>query len=143
MSALAPNLLTPQKISRHPPPDHPRRAAGRGDHNASADRQPNPLNNLPLLSVGYARRVEPIGKLIAGPCRVMPDEGGCEVLGNPCALTLGDEPFAGRVEHGAAELWVEAAQVAIPLHHFIDSEIREQPTSPRQSSIQQLLKDTM
>ena len=73
----------------------------------------------------------------------MPDQGGSEVLRDPCALVLGDEPLTGRVEHGAAELWVEAAQVGIPLHHFIDSEIREQPTSPRQDGIQQLFKDTM
>ena len=31
----------------------------------------------------------------------MPDEGCSEVLRNPCALTLGDEPLAGGVEHGA------------------------------------------
>ena len=73
----------------------------------------------------------------------MPHEGGSEVLRNPCALALGDEPLAGRVEHGAAELWVEATEVGIPLHHFIDSEIRKQPTSLRKSRIQQLLKDTM
>ena len=56
---------------------------------------------------------------------------------------LGDEPLASGVEHGPMQLRVEAAQVGIPLHHFIDSEIWEQPASPRQSSIQQVLKDTM
>ena len=50
----------------------------------------------------------------------MPHQRCSEVLRNPCALALGDEPLAGGVEHGAAELWVEAAQVGIPLHHFID-----------------------
>ena len=65
------------------------------------------------------------------------------MLRDPCALTLGDEPLASGVEHGPVQLRIEAAQVGIPLHHFIDSEMREQPASLRQSRIQQLLKDTM
>ena len=56
----------------------------------------------------------------------MPDQGCSEVLRHPCALTLCDEPLASAVEHGPMQLRVEAAQVGIPLHHFIDSEIREQ-----------------
>ena len=56
----------------------------------------------------------------------MPHEGCSEVLRNPCALTLGDEPLASGVEHGPVQLRVEAAQVGIPLHHFIDSEMWEQ-----------------
>ena len=59
----------------------------------------------------------------------MPNESCSEVLRNPCALTLGDEPLASGVEHGAMQLRVEAAQVGIPLHHLIDSEIRKQPAS--------------
>ena len=65
------------------------------------------------------------------------------MLRDPCALTLGDEPLASGVEHGAMQLRVEAAQVGIPLHHFIDSEMWEQPASRWQAAIQQLLKDTM
>ena len=89
------------------------------------------------------RRVEPISQLVLRSGRVMPHERCSEVFRNPCALTLGDEPLASAVEHGPMQLRVEAAQVGIPLHHFIDSEIWEQPASPRQSSIQQVLKDTM
>ena len=74
---------------------------------------------------------------------MVPDQGGSEVLRDPCALTLGDEPLTGRVEHRASELRMALSQVGISLHHFIDSEIWEQPASPRQSSIQQLLKDPM
>ena len=73
----------------------------------------------------------------------MPYEGCSEVLRNPCAFTLGDEPLASGVEDGAVQLRIEAAQVGIPLHHFIDSEMWEQPASLWQRSIQQLLKDTM
>ena len=90
----------------------------------TAELSPNHLqllHNLPLLRIRYARRVEPIGKLIGGPCRVMPHEGCGEVLWHPCALTLSDEPLASAVEHGPMQLRVEAAQVGIPLHHFIDS----------------------
>ena len=50
----------------------------------------------------------------------MPYEGCSEVLRNPCAFTLGDEPLASGVEDGAVQLRIEAAQVGIPLHHFID-----------------------
>ena len=70
-------------------------------------------------------------------------EGGGEVLRRACALTLGDEPLAGGVEDAASELRMTAAQVGVALHHLIDSEIRKQPTSLRQSGIQQVLKDTM
>ena len=41
---------------------------------------------------------------------MMPHEACGEVLRNPCALTLRDEPLAGAVEHGASELWVTSAQ---------------------------------
>ena len=40
----------------------------------------------------------------------MPDETCGEVLGDASALTLGDEPLAGAVEHRAAELWMTPAQ---------------------------------
>ena len=46
----------------------------------------------------------------------MADEGCGEVLWDTCALTLGDEPLAGAVEHRASEFWVTSAQVSIPLH---------------------------
>jgi hypothetical protein len=103
----------------------------------------HPLHNLPLLGIRYPRRIQPIGELIGGPCRVMPNKCRSEVLRNPCALTLCDEPLASAVEHSPMQLRVEAAQVGIPLHHFIDSEIWEQPTSLWQRGIQQLLKYPM
>ena len=73
----------------------------------------------------------------------MPHEGGCEVLRNPCALTLGDEPLAGGVEHGPMQLWVEVAQLCIPLHHPVHTEVGEQPARRWQCRVQKLLKDTL
>ena len=67
----------------------------------------------------------------------MPHEACGEVLGNPCALTLGDEPLAGGVEHGAVQLWMTPAQVGIPLHNLVHAEVREQPARRWQSGIQQ------
>ena len=58
----------------------------------------------------------------------MPDEACGEVLWNTCALTLGDEPLAGGVEHGAAELRVTPAQVSVALYHPVHGEVREEPT---------------
>ena len=58
----------------------------------------------------------------------MAHEGGCEVLRNTCALTLGDEPLTGRVEHGAAELRMLPAQIGIALDDRVHVEVREQPT---------------
>ena len=83
----------------------------------------HPLHNLPLLGIRYPRRVEPVSQLIGGPCGVMPHEGCSEVLRNPCALTLSDEPLTSAVEDGAVQLRMEAAEVSIALHHLIDSEI--------------------
>ena len=71
---------------------------------------------------------------------MVPHEGCGEVLRDACAFTLGDKPLASAVEHGPMELWVEVAEVSIPLHHFIDSEIWEQPTRRWQDGIQQLFK---
>ena len=70
-------------------------------------------------------------------------QGCSEVLRDACALTLRDEPLVGRVEHGPMQLWVEVAQLCIPLHHPVHSEVREQPTRRWQSRIQQLLKNPM
>ena len=67
----------------------------------------------------------------------MPNKTGSEVLRNPCALALGDEPLASAVEHGPMQLRVEAAQVGIPFHHFIDSEMWEQPAGLWKRGIQQ------
>ena len=58
----------------------------------------------------------------------MPHKACGEVLRHPCAFTLGDEPFAGGVEHRAPELWMASAQVGIPLHNLVHAEVREQPT---------------
>lgn len=58
---------------------------------------------------------------------MMPDEACSEVLGDASALTLGDEPLAGGVEHRAAELRVTPAQVGVALHHPVDTELREEP----------------
>ena len=95
------------------------------------------------MGITDASGVQPIGQLIGRPCGVMPNKCCGEVLRDPCTLTLGDEPLASGVEDGAVQLRMEVAQVGIPLHHFIDSEMWEQPASLWQRSIQQLLKDTM
>ena len=58
----------------------------------------------------------------------MPDETCGEVLRDACALTLGDEPLAGGVEHRAAELWVTPAQIGIALHNPVDGELWEEPS---------------
>ena len=59
----------PKKISRHPPAWPPAKGSrtGGGDHNASAHRQPHPLDDLALLRITDTRRVQPIGQLIGGP----------------------------------------------------------------------------
>ena len=48
---------------------------------------------------------------------MMPHERCSEVLRNPCALTLGDEPLAGAVEHGPMQLWMSLPEFCIPLHN--------------------------
>ena len=58
----------------------------------------------------------------------MADEACGEVLRDPCALTLGDEPLAGGVEHRATELWVTPAQVSVALYDPVHTEVREEPT---------------
>ena len=58
---------------------------------------------------------------------MMPDEGGCEVLRDTCALTLGDEPLSGRVEHSPVQLWVTSAQVGVAFDNPVDTELREEP----------------
>ena len=87
----------------------------------------SPRPRSPASAHHDTRRVQPIGQLIGGPRRVMPDEACGEVLRDACALTLGDEPLAGGVEHGAAELWVTPAQVGVALHHPVHAELREEP----------------
>ena len=57
----------------------------------------------------------------------MADEACGEVLGDTSALTLGDEPLAGGVEHRAAELRVTPAQVSVALHHPVHAEVRKEP----------------
>ena len=54
---------------------------------------------------------------------MMPHEGCSEVLRDACALTLGDEPLASGVEHGPVQLRMEAAEVSVPLHNLVDSEV--------------------
>ena len=58
----------------------------------------------------------------------MADEGGREVLGDACALTLGDEPLASAVEHRAPELWMTPAQVGVALYDPVHAQVREQPS---------------
>ena len=58
----------------------------------------------------------------------MPDETCSEVLWDPCALTLGDEPLASAVEHRAAELWMTPAQVGVALDDLVHAEVREEPS---------------
>jgi len=57
----------------------------------------------------------------------MPHEACGEVLGDACALTLGDEPLAGGVEHGATQFWVTPAQVGVALHDPVYRQLREEP----------------
>ena len=58
----------------------------------------------------------------------MPHEACSEVLWDASALTLGDEPLAGGVEHRAAELRVTPAQVRVALDDPVDTELREEPS---------------
>ena len=58
---------------------------------------------------------------------MMPYETCVEVLGDACALTLSDEPLAGAVEYRATEFQMTSAQVGIPLHNTVHSEVWEQP----------------
>ena len=51
---------------------------------------------------------------------MMPHKGGREVLRGTCALTLGDEPLAGGVEHGALEVRVELPELGIAFYHSIN-----------------------
>ena len=88
--------------------------------NVLCQRFLHPVHDLPLLRVGYTRRVKPVRQLVLRSGRVMPDQSCCEVLRHPCALTLGNEPLASGVEDGPVQLTVEASQVGIPLHHLID-----------------------
>jgi len=108
-----------------------------------SSRNSHPFDDLPLLRITDARGVQPIGELIGGACGVMAHEGCSEVLRNPCAFTLGDEPLASGVEHGPVQLRMEAAEVGIALHDTIHAEIREQPTRRWQSSIQQPFQHPM
>ena len=57
----------------------------------------------------------------------MADKGGGEVLRDTCALTLGDEPLAGGVEHRAVELPVRGPEVGVALHHPINVQRRKEP----------------
>ena len=57
----------------------------------------------------------------------MADEGGGEVLRDTCALTLGDEPLAGGVEHRAMKLPVYGPEVGVALDHPIDAEGWKEP----------------
>ena len=93
--------------------------------------QLHPIHNLSLLRITDARRVQPVGQLIGRACRVMSHKGGCEVLRGACALTLGDEPLAGGVEHSAMQFWMTPAQVSVSLYDPIHAEVREQPSGGR------------
>ena len=86
-------------------------------------RHSHPFDDLPLLRITDTRRVEPISQLIGGPSGVMPHQRCCEVLRNPCAFTLSDEPLAGGVEYGAVQFWMTPAQVRIPFHNLVYREM--------------------
>jgi hypothetical protein len=66
---------------------------------------------------------------------------GREVLRGTCAFTLGDEPLASAVEHGASELRYVPSEIGIPFHHPVYCHVRKQPALGWQGSIQQALKD--
>gem|GEM_PF-2978083 len=74
---------------------------------------------------------------------MMPHESCSEVLRNPCALTLGDEPLAGRVEHGAVQFWMSLPEFCVPLHNLVHCEVWEQPTRRWKRGIQQPFQDPM
>ena len=67
----------------------------------------------------------------------MPHESCSEVLRNPCALTLRDEPLTGRVEHGAVQFWMSLPEFCVPLHNLVHCEVWEQPTRRWKRGIQQ------
>ena len=73
----------------------------------------------------------------------MADEGCGVVLWDACAFTLGDEPLAGAVEHGAVQTWVSLSETCVTLHNLIHSQLWKEPTLGWQSSIQKLLKGPM
>ena len=73
----------------------------------------------------------------------MAREGCGEVLRDTCALTLGDEPLAGGVEHGAFELCVACSEVGIALHDLVHGQTWEEPARLWQGGIQQLLQHPM
>ena len=52
----------------------------------------------------------------------MPNEGGREVLRDTGALTLGDEPLAGGVEHRTTQVRMQCPEVGIALDHPIDGQ---------------------
>ena len=55
----------------------------------------------------------------------MTHEGGGKVLRDTCALTLGDEPLAGGVEHSAVEFRVSLPELCIALHNPVHAEVWE------------------
>ena len=55
-------------------------------------------------------------------------EGGGEVLRYARALTLGDEPLAGGVEHRAVQLWMETPKASVGLHYPVHGHQGEEPT---------------
>ena len=66
---------------------------------------------------------------------------GCRiVLWNPCPFTLGDEPLACGVEHGASQVWIGYAEFCIRLHYLVHGEGWKQPALLWQGSIQKLLQ---
>ena len=73
----------------------------------------------------------------------MPHNTCSEVLRNPCTFTLGDEPLASAVEHGASEFRELPPEEGIPLHHLIHCHRWEQPALGWQGSIQHVLQDGM
>ena len=86
-------------------------------------RQPDPIHNLPLLRITDACRVQPVGELVGGTCRMMPYERCGEVLRGACALTLGDEPLSGGVEYAALEFRIELPKPGLALHHSVNCQI--------------------
>lgn len=74
---------------------------------------------------------------------MMPHKTGSEVRRDTCALTLGDEPLAGRVEHGATQLPVLGPEVAIVLHELVHGQPWEQPARGWQGGIQEGFQQPM
>ena len=81
--------------------------------------QPETINDLPLLRITDALRVEGIGQLVGGAHRVRPNQSSCVVLWHVCSLKLGDEPLLCGVKYCSSECGMGVYEPAVCLHNSI------------------------